>query len=77
VAVFENRQFVTEAKSINKSSWFILLLNVVRLLEPKPIREKKLSIYSSHRHIAKPYMLVAVVLRCIIKTAMTQINITQ
>jgi len=39
VAVFENRHPVTEAKFINKSSWFILLLGVIRLLELKPISE--------------------------------------
>ena len=33
VAVFENRQPVTAAKFINKSSLFILLLIVIRRLE--------------------------------------------
>ena len=41
VAVFENRQPVTEAKFINKSSLFILLLGVIRLPKPKPISEQK------------------------------------
>jgi hypothetical protein len=41
VAVFENRQPVTEAKFINKNSLFILLLNVIRRLELKPISEQK------------------------------------
>jgi hypothetical protein len=41
VAVFENRQPVTDAKFINKSSLFIQLLGVIRLLELKPISEKK------------------------------------
>jgi hypothetical protein len=54
VAVFENRQPVTAAKFINKISLFILLLGVIRRLELKPINKKKLSTYSSPRHIAKP-----------------------
>jgi len=41
VAVFENRQPVTAAKFINKSSLFILLPGIIRLLEQKPIREQK------------------------------------
>ena len=41
VAVFENRQLGTKAKFINKSSLFILLLNVIRRLELKPISEQK------------------------------------
>jgi len=56
VAVFENRQPVTAAKFINKSSLFILLLGVIRQLQLKPIANKKLRIYSSPRHIAKPYV---------------------
>jgi hypothetical protein len=36
VAVFENRQPVTAAKFINKSSLFILLLGVIRRLKLKP-----------------------------------------
>jgi len=56
VAAFENRQPVTAAKFINKSSLFILLLDFIRRLELKPITE--LRIYSSPRHIAKtPPML--------------------
>jgi hypothetical protein len=39
VAVFENRQSVTAAKFINKSSLFILLLGVIRRLELKLISE--------------------------------------
>jgi hypothetical protein len=35
-----------------KSSLFILLLGVIRLVKPKPISEQKLRIYSSPRHIA-------------------------
>ena len=41
VAVFENRQPVTAAKFINKSSLFILLLGFIRRLELKPISEQK------------------------------------
>jgi len=41
VAAFENRQPVTEAKFINKSSLFIQLLGVIRRLEPKPNSELK------------------------------------
>ena len=41
VAVFENRQPVTEAKFITKSSLFILLLGVIRRLELKPNRQTK------------------------------------
>jgi len=41
VAVFENRQPVTAAKFINKSSLFILLLGVIRRLELKPNSEQK------------------------------------
>jgi hypothetical protein len=40
-AAFENRQPVTAAKFINKSSLFILLLGVIRRLELKPISEQK------------------------------------
>jgi uncharacterized cupin superfamily protein len=40
VAGFENRQPVTAAKFINKSSLFILLLGVMRRLEPKLSSEK-------------------------------------
>jgi len=41
VAVFENRQPVTAAKFINKSSLFIQLLGVIRRLELKPNSEQK------------------------------------
>ena len=41
VAVFENRQPVTAAKFITKSSLFILLLGVIRRLELKPNSEQK------------------------------------
>ena len=41
VAVFENRQPVTAAKFINKSSLFILLFGVISRLELKPINEQK------------------------------------
>ena len=41
VAAFENRQPVTAAKFITKSSLFILLLGVIRRLELKPISEQK------------------------------------
>ncbi len=41
VAVFENRQPVSEAKFITKSSLFILLPGVIRRLELKPISEQK------------------------------------
>jgi len=41
VAVFKNRQPVTEAKFINKSSLFILMLIVIRLLKLKLNNEQK------------------------------------
>jgi hypothetical protein len=41
VAVFENRQSVTAAKFITKSSLFILLVSVIRRLEPKLNSEQK------------------------------------
>jgi hypothetical protein len=44
VAVFENRQPVTEAKFITKSSLFVLLLGVIRRLELKLISEQKVEI---------------------------------
>jgi hypothetical protein len=40
VAVFENRQPVTAAKFITKSSLFILLLGFIRRLELKMISER-------------------------------------
>jgi hypothetical protein len=55
VAVFENRQPVTEAKFINKSSWFILLPGVIRRLELKPISEQKVE----HKFVAPPYCQTA------------------
>jgi hypothetical protein len=55
VAAFENRQPVTAAKFITKSSLFILLLGVIRRLELEPVEEnKKLRTCSSLHHIAKP-----------------------
>jgi hypothetical protein len=39
VAVFENRQPITVAEFINKSSLFIQLFGVIRRLELKPIGE--------------------------------------
>jgi hypothetical protein len=39
VAVFKNRQPVTEVKFINKGSLFILLPGVIRRLELKPTSE--------------------------------------
>jgi hypothetical protein len=55
VAAFENRQTVTEAKFINKSSLFILLLNVIRRLELKPISEQKVE----NIFVAPPYCQAA------------------
>ena len=46
MAVFENRQPVTDAKFINKSSLLILTFNVIRLPELKPKSNKKTRIYS-------------------------------
>jgi len=51
LAVFENRQPVTEAKFINKSSLFILLLGVIRRLELKPNSEQKVE----NMFVAPPY----------------------
>jgi len=51
VAVFENRQPVTAAKFINKSSLFILLLGVIRPLELKPNSEQK----AEKIFVAPPY----------------------
>jgi hypothetical protein len=51
VAVFENRQAVTAAKFITKSSLFILLLGVIRRLELKPNSEQKAEYISA----APPY----------------------
>jgi len=55
VAVFENRQPVTAAKFINKSSLFILLLGVIRRLEQKPISEQKVE----NIFVAPPYCQTA------------------
>ena len=55
VAVFENRQPVTEAKFITKSSLFILLLGVIRRLELKPISEQKVE----NIFVAPPYCQTA------------------
>jgi hypothetical protein len=54
VAVFENRQLVTAAKFINKSSLFILLLGVIRQLKLKLISELTADCYSVSQPIAKP-----------------------
>jgi len=54
VAAFENRHPVTAAKFINKSSLFILLLNVIRRLELKPISEQK----AENIFVAPPYCQV-------------------
>ena len=66
VAVFENRQPVTEAKFINKNSLFIQLPGVIRRLELKPISDppRRMRIYSSPRHIAKPLVCVQVSCLC-------------
>jgi hypothetical protein len=55
VAVFENRQPVTTAKFIIKSSLFILLLGVIRRLELKPISEQKVE----NIFVAPPYCQVS------------------
>ena len=55
VAVFENRQPVTAAKFINKSSLFILLLGVIRRLELKPNSEQK----AENIFVAPPYCQTA------------------
>jgi uncharacterized membrane protein len=55
VAAFENRQPVTEAKFITKSSLFILLLGVIRQLEQKPISEQKVE----NIFVAPPYCQTA------------------
>jgi hypothetical protein len=51
VAVFENRQPVTAAKFINKSSLFILLLGFIRRLELKPNSKQKVE----HIFVTPPY----------------------
>jgi hypothetical protein len=55
VAAFENRQPVTAAKFINKSSLFILLHSVIRLPELKPISEQKVE----NIFVAPPYCQTA------------------
>jgi hypothetical protein len=55
VAAFENRQPVTAAKFITKSSLFILLLSVIRRLELKPNSEQKVE----HIFVAPPYCQTA------------------
>jgi hypothetical protein len=55
MAAFENRQPVTAAKFVNKSSLFILLPGVIRRLELKPIREQK----AEHIFVAPPYCQTA------------------
>jgi hypothetical protein len=55
VAAFENRQPVTAAKFINKSSLFILLPGVIRRLELKLISEQKVE----NRFVAPPYCQTA------------------
>jgi hypothetical protein len=55
VAVLENRQPVTAAKFINKSSLFILLLGVIRRLELKPNSEQKVE----NKFVAPPYCQTA------------------
>jgi hypothetical protein len=51
VAVFENRQLVTAAKFITKSSLFILLLGIIRRLELKLNSEQKVE----NMFVAPPY----------------------
>ena len=55
MAVFENRQPVTAAKFITKSSLFILLLGVIRRLELKLISEQKVE----NIFVAPPYCQTA------------------
>jgi hypothetical protein len=55
VAVFENRQPVTAAKFINKSSLFILSLGVIRRLELKLNSEQKVE----NILVAPPYCQTA------------------
>jgi len=51
VAVFKNRQPVTDTKFINKSSLFVLLPSLILLLELKPISEQKVE----NIFVAPPY----------------------
>jgi hypothetical protein len=55
VAAFENRQPVTAAKFINKRSFFILLLGIIRRLGLKPNSEQKDEPY----FVAPPYCQTA------------------
>jgi len=55
VAAFENRQPVTAAKFINKSSLFILLIGAIRRLELKLISEHKVE----NIFVAPPYCQTA------------------
>jgi len=55
VAAFENRQPVTEAKFITKSSLFVLLLGVIRRLELKLNSEQKVE----NIFVAPPYCQTA------------------
>jgi hypothetical protein len=55
VAVFKNRQPVTVAKFITKSSLFILLLGVICRLELKPNSEQK----AENIFVAPPYCQTA------------------
>jgi len=55
MVAFENRQPVTAAKFITKSSLFILLLGVIRRLELKPYSEQKVK----NIFVAPPYCQAA------------------
>jgi hypothetical protein len=55
VAAFENRQPLTAANFINKSSLFFQLLGVIRRLELKPISEQKVE----NIFVAPPYCQTA------------------
>jgi hypothetical protein len=55
VAVFENRQPVTAAKFINKSSLIILLLGAIRRLKLKLSNEQK----AENMFVAPPYCQTA------------------
>ncbi|WP_153796048.1 hypothetical protein [Foetidibacter luteolus] len=64
VAVFENRQPITAAEFINKSSLFILLLGVIRRLKLKLNSEQKAENLFVDRHIANALLAArAVVVR--------------
>ena len=64
VAAFENRQPVTAAKFITKSSLFILLLGVIRRLELKPNSEQKVE----HIFVAPPYCQTACCMPLLLST---------